>query len=59
MGTKLPPLQYEVASNEELEAYLAEPGLKGAALHKMTSDTITQPLCMSSLTFVLGFLSRR
>lgn len=29
MATKGPPLQYDVASDDELEGYLAEPGLKG------------------------------
>ena len=32
MTTKAPPLQYEVASDAELEAYLSEPGLKGETL---------------------------
>jgi hypothetical protein len=57
MTTKGPPLQYEVASNEELEAYLAEPGLKGAVLHKKRYDTIMQAnLAYVSVDLSLGIL---
>lgn len=31
MAAKGPPLQYEVADDDELHAHLSEPGLKGAA----------------------------
>jgi hypothetical protein len=50
MTTKGPPLQYEMASDAELEQQLSEPGLKGAVTQK--------PLFDFSLKYMYAVLRR-
>lgn len=41
-AVKLPPLQYHVASDDQLETLLAEPGLKGVLILEVRADRRTR-----------------